>query len=110
MSKSFDFNKLKPKTMTVTLSDEEKTVLTVMTPDKKLRDELEIIRDSIEESDEDELNEALYEATAKVLSRNKQGIEITVEKVKKLFDDIEYVLAFLDAYSSFVNELSSSKN
>lgn len=110
MAKTFDFNKVKPKTMTVTLSDEKKTTLLVMTPDKKLRDQLVALYENIEDADEDEVQEALYDLTAKVMSRNKQGIEITAEKLKELYEDVDYLMAFLDAYSEFVGELTNSKN
>ena len=110
MSKSFDFNKIKPKTMTVTLSDEKKTSLTVMMPDKRLKDELTFIYEDIKDSDEDEVSEALYELTSKIMSRNKQGIEITSEKLKELYPDVNYIMAFLKAYVEFIDEMANSKN
>ena len=110
MSKSFDFNKIKPKTMTVTLSDEKKTSLMVMMPDKRLKDELTFIYEDIKDSDEDEVSEALYELTSKIMSRNKQGIEITSEKLKELYPDVNYIMAFLNAYVEFIDEMANSKN
>lgn len=110
MSKSFDFNKIKPKTMAVTLSDEKKTSLMVMTPDKRLKDELTFIYEDIKDSDEDEISEALYELTSKIMSRNKQGIEITSEKLKELYPDVNYIMAFLNAYVEFIDEMANSKN
>ena len=110
MAKTFDFNKLKPRTMTVTLSDEEKTTLVIMTPNKKLKDELSYFNDNIADADEDEALEALYEVTAKVMSRNSQNIEITSAKLKELYPDENYIVAFLEAYGEFVSELTNSKN
>ncbi len=110
MAKSFDFNKIKPKHMTVTLSDEEKTTLLVKTPDKKLRDELVSLYDNIEDADDDETEDALYDLTAKVMSRNKQGVVITAEKLRELYEDVDQIMAFLDAYAEFVSELTNSKN
>lgn len=110
MAKSFDFNKIKPKTMNVTLSDEEKTTLVVMTPDKRLKDELENIKTEVENADEEETLDLLYELTAKVMSRNKNGIVITAEKLKELYEDVSYIVAFLEVYSEFVDELTNSKN
>lgn len=110
MAKAFDFNKVKPKTMTVTLSDEAKTTLLVMTPNKGLKDELVSLYENINDSDEDEISEALYDVSAKIMSRNKQGIVITVEKLKELYEDVETIMAFLEAYSAFVGELTTSKN
>lgn len=110
MARSFDFNKIKPKTMNVTLSDEEKTTLIITTPDKRLRDELVSLKDTIDEAEEDEVEDVVYELASKVMSRNKNGITITAERLRELYDDITYVLAFLEAYSEFVGELSNSKN
>ena len=110
MAKTFDFNKVKPKTMTVTLSDEEKTTLLVTTPNKALMDELVAVYDNTNDSDEDEISEALYDVSAKIMSRNKQGIVITSEKLTELYEDVETIIAFLEAYSEFIGELTNSKN
>ena len=110
MAKSFDFNKVKPKTMNVTLSDENKTVLSVMTPDKKLRDDLVTLYENVDETDEDEINEALYDLSARVMSRNKQGIEINSKQLKELFPDHMFIMAFLNAYVEFIGEVVDSKN
>ena len=110
MAKSFDFNKLKPNTMTVTLSDEEKTVLQVLAPNKRLKDEMVALYENIDDADEDDVNEALYNIASKIMSRNNQGLEITVEKLKSLYEEPRYIMAFLDAYSEFIGELTDSKN
>lgn len=110
MAKSFDFNKIKPKTMNVTLSDENKTVISVMTPDKKLRDDLVSLYENVDETDEDEINEALYDLSARVMSRNKQGIEIKPKQLKELFPDHMFIMAFLNAYVEFIGEVTDSKN
>lgn len=110
MAKSFDFNKIKPKTMTVTLTDEAKTTLAVMTPDKRLRDDLVSLYEGVDEADEDEVNEALYDLSARVMSRNKQGIEISADQLKELFPDHTYIMAFLNAYVDFIGEITNSKN
>jgi hypothetical protein len=111
MAKTFDFNKLKAKTMTVILSDEHKTTLVLKTPTKALYDEMKEARNEFNNvSDEDELHTALYEVTAKIMSNNKAGIEITPEKLRELYDEVDYIKAFLTAYTEFVNENTRSKN
>lgn len=111
MAKTFDFNKLKAKTMTVILSDEHKTTLVLKTPTKALYDEMREARNEFNNvNDEDELHTALYEVTAKIMSNNKAGIEITPEKLRELYDEVEYIKAFLTAYTEFVNENTRSKN
>lgn len=110
MAKTFDFNKHKPRTMTVTLSDDEKSVFSVMTPDKRLRDELIALYEDINNSDEDEVNDALYELTAKVMSRNVEKFSVTSEQLRELYPDPSYVMAFLNAYVDFIAEMSNAKN
>lgn len=110
MAKSFDFNKIKPKTMLVTLSDEAKTTLTILTPDKRLRDDLVGLYDNTNGADDDEVNEALYELTARIMSRNKHEIEITSDQLKELYPDLSYIIAFINAYIEFINEATNSKN
>jgi hypothetical protein len=111
MANNFDFNKLKPKTMSVTLSDDKKTTLLVLMPDKRLHDELSSLYEDIKGvDDEDEVNEALYDLTAKVMSRNKQGLEIDADMLKELYPEIDYILAFLNAYTAFIEEHTSAKN
>ena len=110
MAKSFDFNKFKVKTMSVTLSDEDKTTLAVMTPDKRLRDDLVALYEDVNEADEDEIGEALYELSARVMSRNTKGIEISSDQLKELYPDPTYIMAFLNAYVDFIGEVTNSKN
>ena len=110
MANTFDFNKVKLKTMDVTLSDEKKTTLVVMTPDKKLMDELKSFKGASQNLDETEVLDSLYELTAKIMSRNKNNIKISAEMLKELYDDIGYIIAFLNAYIDFVKELINSKN
>lgn len=110
MAKSFDFNKLKPKTMTVTLSDEVKTKLIVKTPTKALQEELIEIKDALsDDADDDEALEALYEVVSKIMSNNTNNIKISVDKLKDLYDDSDYLLAFLQVYYDFVNEFIDEK-
>ena len=114
MAKTFDFNKLKEKTWTVVLSDEDKTTLTIKTPTKALKEYLEDLQNEINTSnDEEELEDALYNASAKIMSNNKENITITLEKLKELFKDVNFIIDFINAYMEFIDEYtnaSKSKN
>ena len=111
MANSFDFNKLKPKTMTVTLSDKEKTTLLVMTPSKGLRDDLVNLYENIENTtDNEELEEALYDVASRVMSRNKQGKYVSPVTLKELYPEPEYIMAFLNAYVDFIGSITQGKN
>jgi hypothetical protein len=110
MANSFNFNTVKPKTMTVTLSDEKKTVLIVKTPDKKLMNELVSLNKLVADMDDVNAIDAIYDLASKVLSRNVNGIKITTKKLNDLYDDVSYITAFLVSYTNFVKALSNEKN
>lgn len=110
MANTFDFNKVKLKTMNVTLSDEKKTTLIITTPDKKLMDELKSFKNLTQNLDETDVLDSLYELAAKIMSRNKTGVKVSAEMLKELYDDMGYLIAFLNAYTDFVKDLIGSKN
>lgn len=114
MAKTFDFNKLKEKTLKVVLTDPENTTLVLKTPNKKLFEYLKRVQDDIknveEHKDCEELFDSLYDVTAKIMSHNKEGIEITPEKLKELYDEIEYIYAFLEAYTDFIKDYHIANN
>lgn len=110
MSKSLDFNKLKKQYLTVTLADEDKTVLMISTPTKNILDDFLAMTESLkDENIGEEAIDELYNIVAKILSRNKGGIEITPNKVKNTMD-FEDVIIFIRAYTDFISEVSGSKN
>jgi hypothetical protein len=110
MANTFDFNKVKLKTMNVTLSDEKKTTLIITTPDKKLMEELKSFKNLTQNLDETDVLDSLYELAAKIMSRNKNGVKVSAEMLKELYDNIGYIIAFLNAYTDFVKDLIGSKN
>lgn len=111
MAKQLNFNTLKKEYFTVTLTD--KTVLMIGTPTKSVMNALILLQASVEALDDDHTNqeivEDLYEACAKVMSRNKAGIEITAEYLAKMFD-IQDIMIFFNGYMEFLNEVTGSKN
>lgn len=113
MAKPLNFNNVKKQYLTVTLADDAKTTLMIGTPTKAIMDDLVAIQDSFRDIQEDEANaeavEDLYRACARVMSRNKGGIEITTDFLEELFD-FEDILIFFNAYMDFVGELGNSKN
>lgn len=105
-----DFNKNKKKTITIILPDEKKTRLQVLTPTKALLSELSTrLPESKTTIPTDEDLDALYEFCARLMSRNKTATVITGEQLA-LCLDFEDLIQFLEAYTDFIVELSSSKN
>ena len=113
MSKPLNFNNVKKQYLTVTLADEKKTTLMIGTPTKAIMDDLVLLQSSLEAINEDEANveatDDLYNACAKVMSRNKGGIKITKEYLEELFDFEDIVILF-NAYMDFVSEVTGGKN
>lgn len=112
MAKTLNFNNIKKEYLTVTLPDEKRTVLMVGTPNKGLLKELTAIKGALDEYNDEMSEEAidnLFYICARLLSRNKGGVEVTKEYIEDLFD-IEDILIFVHAYLDFIAELANSKN
>lgn len=111
MAKALNFNKVKKNYLPVTFADENETTIFVGTPTKAIMDDLTILQASIDEIDEDGAAETgeLYEACAKIMSRNKTGAKITREFLESVFD-FEDIVIFFHAYMEFISEVINSKN
>lgn len=113
MAKPLNFKTIPKQYLTVTLPDEKGTTLLIGTPNKKLMDDLVILQENVDKIDEnttdtESFNE-LFDACAKIMSRNKANIEITKETLEEIFD-LEDIMIFFNAYMGFIDEVSSSKN
>ena len=110
MAQVLDFNKVKKTYLTITLNDEKKTKLLVMTPTKKLLTELSAMLpdNSDEVPDEEDLN-ALFELAARLMSRNKAGVHVTGDQLAEILD-FEDLIIFFNAYTEFVSAAASEKN
>ncbi len=113
MAKSLNFNNVKKQFFTVTLADEKNTTLMIGTPTKAIMDDLTLLQKSMESvNDDNSNNEAtddLYNACARVMSRNKAGVKITKEFLSEIFD-FEDIILFFTAYMEFIDEVIASKN
>ena len=113
MSKAINFNNVKKHYLTVTLADENKTTLMIGTPTKAIMDELLLLQSSLERLNEEEgsadVTDDLYISCAKVMSRNKGGINISKEYLAEIFD-FEDITLFFTAYMDFISEVTSVKN
>ena len=109
MAKPLNFNKVKKQFLTVTFSDEKNTTLMICTPTKAIMDDLIRLQNGVDEITDDEGTDELYDACARVMSRNKTGFKVTKEFLAEIFD-IEDIKIFFNAYMEFVNEVIASKN
>lgn len=113
MAKPLNFNKVKKSYLPVTFTDEKNTTILVGTPTKAIMDDLSILKAGLEEIEEDGTDEVntgdLYEACAKIMSRNKTGAKITSAFLEKVFD-FEDIIIFCHAYMDFISEVINQKN
>lgn len=110
MGKTLDFNKLKKQYMTVTLADENNTVLMIGTPTKAILDNFLSLKDSLSaENMGDDAIDELYDICTQIMNRNKTGVKVTKAMVYELFD-FEDIIYFIRGYSEFISEVSNSKN
>lgn len=111
MAKPLNFNTVKKQYWNVTLKDG--SVLLIGTPTKALMDDLSLLQDSIDTNGDEKNNiEAtadLYNACARVMSRNKAGKKITKEYLAEIFD-FEDITIFFEGYMAFMDEVTGSKN
>ena len=110
MAKTLDFNKIKRNYFKVTLNDENKTELQIMTPTKQMLEAVIEVLPKFDSAapDADDLA-SLYEMAALLMSRNRKGIHINADTLTDILD-MEDLALFFSAYVSFVNEISQSKN
>lgn len=102
---SFNFNKVKRKYFNVTLKGSGKTLLVAM-PKKSTFEKM------AETAHLDQTTDDAYDqicATLKeILDNNKQGYVVSWKELQQY--DLEEILAFMQAYSAFVQGLENEKN
>lgn len=113
MTKTFDFNAVKKRYLTVKLADDKNTTLFVGTPTKSIMDEIMRLQTDFtamnENGSNDEIMTDLYDVCAKIMSRNKAGVKISTEYLENLLD-FEDMLLFFNAYVGFIEEITNAKN
>ena len=110
MANTLDFNKAKKNYFTVILNDEKKTKLALMTPTKRLLTELiNTLPELNGNTPTDEDVNTLYEFTARLMSRNKTGQQVTAEYLAEILD-FEDLVTFFTAFTDFITEAANQKN
>lgn len=110
MTNTLDFNKVKKNYFTITLNNEERTKLQVMTPTKRLLSELAtILPETSGGMPSDEDLKSLYNFAAQLMSRNKAGREVTAEELEEILD-FEDLIIFFTAYTDFIVGVTNEKN
>ena len=105
-----NFNEVKRPTLDIVLNDKEQTELTLITPAKYQVDEFINMFECITKKNTKDITmDDLYLLASNVLSSNKEGKVIDVEKVKSIFmlDDI---IILFKTYNEFILGIYNLKN
>lgn len=114
MAKTLDFNKLQRPHLLLVMPDKDKTKIKVSTPTEGLIEELQASLPEFEEVLKEgnaETIAAVYDLAARLISCNLSGRQVKAEDlVEKYGLNLEYLVAFFDAYIDFIGEITTAKN
>lgn len=108
---TLDFNKVKKEYFVVTLSDENKTKLQIMTPTKRMLSEVMEEFSTFTGGDTPTAEDlsTMYDLCARLMSRNRMGVQITGDQLAEILD-FEDIFTFIEAYTTFITEKATAKN
>lgn len=114
VKKVLDLNTIQRPTLTITMSDEKKTVLTLTTPTEGLINEMQALTPELEailEKGDGPGLQKSYEIAAALLSCNNEGVQITPEELVKTYKfDFDTAVVFFSVYLDFISEITNEKN
>lgn len=103
----YDMTKLKTRYFDIKLKNGR--ILNIEPPKMKVLKKISVLSEIKEEDLTGSDITNLLEAVSLALSKNKQGVKISAEKVEEEYDIFELV-EFLIAYFNWVNQIQESKN
>ena len=110
MAKSLDFRNIKKSYFTVTLPDEDNTTLMICPPTKAIMDEFISLKDMLStENLGDDTIDTIYELCTQIMNRNKGGVKLSKQYLEEIFDFTD-IIVFIQGYTAFITEMTSSKN
>lgn len=114
MARVLDLNSVQRPELELTLMDKDRTTLHVTTPTEALVNELEQLRagdlSKLETGDKGSVD-MIYDLTARLISCNREGINIGPEELRGHYRvDLESLLIVLSAYMEFINDIKNEKN
>ena len=114
MPKKLDFNTINPPVLELVMPDADKTQIDVTTPSEKLVEELQTIAPHMSEAlaaDDNETIPAIYDLAARLISCNRQKLQVTVDDLRNKYKlNLEALLVFYNTYLDFLNEITDAKN
>lgn len=109
MAKSLNLNKVKKQVFTLTLPDEDETVLLITTPTKTTLEEFIAIKDNMTAEEDEKALDAMYDIVAKIMSHNRNKIQVTPKMLEACMD-FEDLILFVNSYTEFIREVTNQKN
>lgn len=114
MARVLDLNTTERPTLELTLQDKDRTTVLVSTPTEALVQELNQLAPemtTVLQSGSAESMTAMYDLAARLISCNRNGIQITAEELRgKYRMGLESALIFFSAYMDFIEEITKAKN
>ena len=114
-----DFNLINQPVLELTMMDEAKTAITVTSPAEGLVEELQDtvpeLQNILKAGNETSVA-AAYNLAARLMSCNRQGLQVTAEDLKtKYWPKDRYanllnLVYFVSAYLDFIHEIENAKN
>lgn len=114
MAKTLDFNVIVPPTLPLVMRDPERTKIDVVAPTEGLVEELDAVGANMKEALEADVEAsvpAIYDLAARLISCNKQGLQVTAEELRDKYKlNLEALIVFYNTYMDFLNEVAGAKN
>lgn len=114
MAKTLNFNTITPPTLPLVMCDDDKTKITVTAPSEGLVEELQNAAPHMTEmlqSDDEASVPAIYDLAARLISCNKQHLEVTAEDLRGKYRlNLEALIVFYNVYLDFLGEIANAKN
>lgn len=114
MAKVLDLNNIKVPVLEIVFADEARTTLHVNAPTEALVNEMETWvsggLETLAAGDKASI-EVAYDLTARLLSCNREGIDLTAADLRGKYSvDIWTLIPILNAYVEFISEIKNEKN
>lgn len=113
MEHELNLNTVKRPTFKLTLMDEEQTTLYVRMPTLDMYKEMQALSEELRGRDEDDQDTVaeLYRFIARVISHNRDRIEVTPDELRDKYNvDLETLLIVFKAYIKFLSAHTNAKN
>ena len=115
MKRTLDFNSIDLPRLELIFRDEARTRVTVMAPTLEMVEEIQANSSALKAALGGEQNGSLvavYDMVAKFISRNEEGITVTGAELRDRYgwDDLGYLVIFIQAYIALIDEIKSAKN